>query len=172
MAKKNTKVQKNKKSKKGKKKGLGFFGIIYALFISVGAVLMMPTTLIFIIGMVPTAVAAFTDRTKERTAAMTVGAMNFAGVLPALLHLWKNGHVVENALNIISQPTMLLYMYGGAGIGMLIYLNAPPIVSNFLKRKGLRRLEKIEKRHKELVERWGIIVTGTDPDADDKKAED
>lgn len=163
-------AKKNKKVKKSKKKGFSFLGIFYALIVSVGAVLMMPTTLIFIIGMIPTAVASFTDRTKERTAAITVGAMNFAGVLPALLHLWQTGHVVENSLKIISQPTMLLYMYGGAGIGTLIYFNTPPLVSNFLKKKSIRRLEKIEARHKELIEAWGIAVTGVDPDADNKKA--
>lgn len=166
------KAKKVEKNKKKKKSGISFFGLFSALMITVGAVLMMATTLIFIIGMLPTAVASFTDRSKERTAAITIGAMNFAGVLPALLHLWQSGHAVENSLKILSQPVMLLYMYGGAGIGALIYVNTPPIVSNFLKKKGRNRLEKIEARQKQLIERWGVIVTGESVESDEKKSEE
>ncbi len=168
MAKKKT--NKPVKNTKKKKKGFSFWGVFSALIMTMGAVLMMPTTIIFVIAMIPTAVASFTDRTMERTAGITVGAMNFAGVLPALLNLWQSGHAVENSLRIISQPLMLLYMYGGAGIGTLIYFNTPPIVSNFLKKKGLNRLDRIEKRHKQLIEKWGITVTGIDPETQKEKS--
>ncbi len=149
-----------KKQAVKKKKRLSLFSMMMVLFVVVVSLLMLPTTIILIIGLIPTFVAAFTDQTKERTAMVTVGAMNFVGVLPALIKLWQDGHFVENALYLISQPLILLFMYGGAAAGAIIYFNTPPLVARFLKKKYANRLARIEKRQKELVAHWGDTVSG------------
>jgi hypothetical protein len=83
-------------------------GIVTAFAIAVGAILLMPTTLIIAVGMLPTAVAIFVDNSRERLAGLTLGCMNFAGVMVPLLQLWKSGHSVDIAISILVQPYMLV----------------------------------------------------------------
>ena len=144
--------------KKKKKQGVGTFSLFLAILFAIGAVMMMATTMVFVVGMVPTAVAFFSDTSKSKTAGLTIGSMNFAGVLPAILELWSRGHSVDIALNVISEPLMLLYMYGGAGISAFLYVNLPPIISVFLRAQAKHRIKKLEDKKQDLLETWGPKV--------------
>lgn len=124
----------------------------------IGVVTLLPTTMIIMIGLLPTAVATFVDNSRERLAGLTVGCMNVAGVLPPLLALWHDGHTVENALRILTQPYMLLLMYGGAGVGLLLYINTPLMVSGLLRKQAAFRLKAIERQRNDLREEWGPEV--------------
>jgi hypothetical protein len=146
-------TQKNINHKAGTAKGL-----VTVFAIVVSAILLMPTTLIFIVGMLPTAVAVFVDNSRERLAGLTLGCMNFAGVMTPLLQLWKTGHSVDIAISILVQPYMLLLMYGGAAIGLLLYINTPLMVSGILRRQATNRMKTIERTHAELQEEWGQEV--------------
>lgn len=138
-------------------------GMIQTLFGSIVfagcAIGFLPTTIIVIVGMLPTIVAIFVDSGKERLAGLTVGCMNIAGVLMPVMALWDKGHTVENAIHILSQPYMLLVMYGGAALGALLYINTPLMVSGLLRRQAAYRLKMIEKQCEDLREEWGPEVT-------------
>src|SRR5690606_21486032 len=110
--------------------------LVTAFALAVAVILLMPTTLIVVVGMLPTAVAAFVDNSRERLAGLTLGCMNFAGVMMPLMELWKTGHTVDIAVSILVQPYMLLVMYGGAAIGLLLYINTPLMVSGILRRQA------------------------------------
>lgn len=131
---------------------------VSVMFLVIGVVTLLPTTIIIVIGMLPTAVATFADNSRERLAGLTLGCMNVAGVLPPLLALWHEGHTVENALGILMQPYMLLLMYGGAALGLVLYINTPLMLSGLLRKQASFRLKAIERQHADLREEWGPDV--------------
>lgn len=147
------------RKKKEKNKGnqmLMIFGMLTAL-------VFLPTTALLFVGMLPTIVAAMVDRTKKKTKAVTVGAMNIAGCTPFLLELWTKGNSFEQSFAIMSKPAVVVTIYSAACIGYMIDWAMSGIVSNVLYQKGLARQQAIIDRQEDLIERWGKEVTGEIP---------
>jgi len=146
-----------RRSKK-KKQGIPFVGFLLMVGTTAFAVYMIATTIVFILGMIPTAVAAFTDSDKEKTAGLTVGAMNFVGVFFVLLDLWQNNNTVDMAMRLISIPSNWAVMFVPAIIGWGIYFYFPPFISVFLKKQMEARANVIEEKQARYVEEWGSEV--------------
>ncbi len=166
MAKKKA-VKKSKAKVKGKKKGAKKKGGFQKQLLLGGGILMagvfMASTLLLIVGMLPTFVAVFVDRSKKKNKALTVGSMNMAGCTPFLLELWSQGHSLDKAIFIISDPMAIVVMYAAAGIGYLIDWAMTGVISIILFDRAKSRKKAIEKQQEELAERWGKEVTGTMP---------
>lgn len=149
-----------KNKSKQKKSGWGFQ--LMLIFGLLAAVLFIPTTILLVIGMLPTVVAALIDR-KGGARAITVGALNLCGCIPFLMDLWTKGHTTGLALSLITDPLTIIVMYAAAGIGYMIDWALSGIVATILIQRSTSRLEAIRKRQGELVERWGKEVTGELP---------
>jgi hypothetical protein len=121
----------------------------------VTAVVFFPMTALFCGCMLPAFVAALVDNKPDRTAGLTVGAMNFAGTLPAWLALWQMGGEIGHAMALLLQPKTLLLAYAAAAFGWLIYFQVPGVVSGILVKRGQRRLAEIDGRQQELLRKWG-----------------
>ena len=148
----------NKSVKKpGKKKG-GLMSFVVGLMIAIGAIVVLPSTLIFAIGMVPTAVAYFVDSSRGRTLGPTVCFLNFAGVLPALLTLWRGSHTIPAAVSVLSQPTVILLMLVPAALGWLLYGYMPLLIGGILRRRAESRIRGLEKEQEALITAWGTLV--------------
>lgn len=132
------------------------FCILMAMF----AIFILPTTLILIVGLVPSAVAYFADSSKERTLGATVFYLNAAGVVPLLLKLWQHGHTVPFALDLLTRPMMLLLVLVPSACGWLLFQYMPYLVIGILRRKAEATIKTLEKLRAELVEQWGTKVTG------------
>jgi hypothetical protein len=143
--------------KKAVNKGSGMpFSVRFAIFmIFVTALVFLPSTIVVSICMVPTLVAAIVDNNLRKTAWLTVGAMNFAGTVPAVFNVWDMGHTVPAAFQLVAQPMTIMLSFGGAAVGWMIYYNLTPIVAMIILKKNEVRLREIEKRQKELVKKWG-----------------
>lgn len=138
-----------------------------ALTIALGlptALLLLPTTLILLAGMLPTIVAYLTDRDPEKIAPITVGALNLCGVVPYLLDMWLGTHSTSAALAVLRDPMAWLAMYGAAAMGWAFYLGIPPSVASFIAWSNTRKITKFERQQQELVEEWGSAITGDDMD--------
>jgi len=160
-AKKSVKKGKKKGAAKGKKKNAN-----KQIFLVVGllmALVFLPTTFVLAIGMMPTLAAIFVDRSKRKTKAVTVGAMNLAGCVPFLLELWMEGHNFEKSFMIVTDAKAIIVMFSAAAVGYLIDWAMTGIVAAFLLQRGKARAKAIKKRQKELKERWGKEVTGDVP---------
>lgn len=144
--------------------GFGIAGILGGVFLAVIAVFMLPTTLLLVIGMIPTVVAYFVDTSKQRTLGPTVFYLNFAGVLPVLLKLWTQKPNINTALDLIMDPFMLLMMLAPAGFGWLLFLYIPPLVSGLMRRRAEMRINLLESDQKRLIEEWGQEVAGKQQD--------
>lgn len=154
-------AKKEKKGKGGgKKPGMGFrVKLVFAMVLLMAAVF-LPSTVVFGALMMPTFVALLIDRSPQKSIGMTVGALNFAGIVPAWLELWAGGHTLKKAMAVATDPTMLLIAYVAAGIGWVIYANITPFVAAIVVRKTEKRVRDIDQKQKKLVARWGDGVKG------------
>lgn len=126
---------------------------------SVGGIF-MPTTIMLLIGLLPTMVAFFVQKGTRKIRVLTIGAMNFAGCVPFLLELWLEGHSFERSFDIIFDPRTIVVMYGCAAIGYIIDWAITGFIASILYERGTKRKEEMQEYQDQLVKRWGEKVTG------------
>lgn len=153
-------MSKDKKEEKKKAKGGPPLWFLLSIFV-LTALVFLPFTIVFSVCMIPTLVAAIIDNHPQKTVWLTVGAMNFAGTVPAWIQLWDAGHAVPAAFQIAFQSMTVIIAYGAAAAGSLIHHRVTPLVANVVLRKNQDRLKQIEKRQKELIRKWGEEVQET-----------
>lgn len=144
----------SKKSAKSKVLLVGFFLTSLAI---------LPTTVLFFFGMLPSVVARFVDRTKQKYQTITVAFMNFAAVFPYWYQLVQRSHTLDETLSILTTPINVVIMYAGAVMGYLIDWGLSGIVAAMMVQKGQNRLKYIKKVQQDLIKRWGDEVTGDIP---------
>ncbi|MCK4944895.1 MAG: hypothetical protein KAS59_01365 [Alphaproteobacteria bacterium] len=155
MAKKDKKSEIKKKLKTSRMP----FSVRFAFFmLPVAALVFLPSTIVFSVCMIPTLVAAIVDNHQQKTAWLTVGAMNLAGTVPIWFSLWDTGHTVPVAFQLVSTPGTIFLSYGGAVIGWIIYYNVTPFVAAIVLGKNEARYKAVERRQKELIKKWGEDV--------------
>lgn len=124
----------------------------------VTAVFFLPSTIVLTVCMIPALVAGLVEKQAQKTAWITVGAMNFAGSLPAWIMLLHAGNNIDAAFEVVLRPVAIMIAYGGAAIGWLIYNQVTPLVAGIVAARNERRLKDIDRRQKELVRKWGNEV--------------
>lgn len=113
------------------------FSVRVSIFcLMLAGVVFFPTTVLFYGCMLPTFVAAIVDRHPQKTAGMTIGALNLAGSVPAWLELWQRGNGIDHAIALLLQPHTLLMAYAAAVLGWGLYFYIPSLVSSVMVRKG------------------------------------
>lgn len=143
-----------------RRKGLGWRGRVLMLGFLALAVVFLPTTVMLFFAMLPTVVAGLIDRTPQKTKAMTVGFMNFAGTFPFWLDLITSEHTMSYALTLVFQPMVMVVIYASAGVGYVIDWAMTGIVANLMVQVGQRELKRKQDELEEMVRRWGPEVTG------------
>lgn len=150
-------------AKRKKSKGFSWRGQIILIFALLAGVAALPTTIIMFLGMLPTLVCAFIDRTAEKTRVLTVGAMNAAGCSPFIVQLWTSHNNFETAMSIVTDPRTIIVMYCAAGVGYMLDWAISGIVATIMVQRAQHRMVLIQKKQEEMVERWGKEVTGEIP---------
>jgi len=149
-----------------KKKQAGGGSVFTVLLVgTVLAIFALPLLIVFVAGMIPTAVAAIVDRDPEKLAAIAVGPLNFAGTLPIMLEVMQNGNDMGAMGIALGSPFSWLVMYGAAGMGWLLYMGLPAMTSNVVAKQSERQIDKLIERQRELVREWGPEVASGDLDA-------
>ncbi|HRQ60473.1 MAG TPA: hypothetical protein PLO23_03015 [Alphaproteobacteria bacterium] len=134
------------------------------LFLVVGiimGVIFLPSTFLLMVGMAPTPVAAFVDRSRKGSKVITVGAMNLAGCSPFLFDLWLKGNDFESSMAIALNPKAIIVMYAAAGVGYILDWALTGLVAGVMVQRGESRATTIREERAKLVERWGEKVTGS-----------
>lgn len=134
---------------------------IFLIFVMIGAIVFLPTTMLVFVGMLPTFVAFLVKGRGYMGTVVGIGAMNLAGISPFLIALWKDGQEFNKSLEILSDPKSYCVMYAAAALGHLINWAMGGIVGSIMYETGKRRLKEIEKRQEELIDRWGEEVSGS-----------
>ncbi|PWC81704.1 hypothetical protein TSH100_26315 [Azospirillum sp. TSH100] len=144
-------------ARKKKKKG-GALTLI--LLIVPAALIVLPTTILFGIGMIPTIVAYVVDRDPDKSAPITVGGLNFCGCMPFAIDLWKHQHTIGAAAKVFADPLSWLVMYSAAAVGWGIYYGIPPMVAGLEVTRAEKRVEVLKQKKVALVQEWGPDVAG------------
>ncbi len=147
------------KTQQGQSKGIGFGTKLGLLLILAPMVLMMiPTVILMCVAMLPTFVAFLTDRSLSRTGWLCVGGLNFAGTVPYIASLWETGHSVENAITQVADVFALMVIYGGAGLGWMLYISVPQLLAAFMALTANHRIATMKAQQKRLIDDWGPEV--------------
>lgn len=133
----------------------GLFGSAAAM-----GILFLPTSIILAIGMLPTFIAMLVEDDADHTAPITVGAMNFAGVMPFIILLWQRGQTLNNALNLMTEPVNWLVMYGAALGGWIVYFVLPSFVAVWATLRAEFKIRELKALQEKLQKEWGPDVTG------------
>lgn len=126
--------------------------------ITVWGILSPSSLMIIMLGMLPTLVAYFCDRTEQKYALFCVGGLNFCGVLPFLLKL-TDDHSLSAAMTIMSDVFALAIIFAAAGFGWMMFLSIPPVISSFLTVLAEGRVKTLKSIQKNIVDEWGSNVS-------------
>ncbi|HOO50118.1 MAG TPA: hypothetical protein PLK94_02400 [Alphaproteobacteria bacterium] len=149
------------KQKSKGKKSIKHRVLLVGFFLT--SVAILPTTVLFFFGMMPSIVARFIDTSSQKMRTLTITFMNMAAVFPFFFQLIQKGHSLDHTLEILTDPLNIVIMYGGAFMGYLIDWGLSGIVATMMVQKGHTRLKQIKKTQQELITRWGEEVTGEIP---------
>ena len=132
-----------------------FWGLVILVLLLLVA---LPTILFLAFSMLPAIVAAFVDRTEERSATFCVGGLNLCGAFPYLLELWLGDNSLDQAIGLLTDRFVLAVIYGGAGMGWMLFLSLPPVIASFIQVMSQRRLQQLRKTQKDIIDEWGEEV--------------
>ncbi len=124
---------------------------------------MMPTVFLVLVGLIPTYVAFATDNDPQKSGAVSVGAMNFAGVLPFIIDLWSKGQTMGNAIQIMGIANNWLIILGASAIGQMIVYAIPQALATLTLTQAESRAKSLRKNLDMLKEAWGPEVATTKP---------
>jgi len=156
-----------------RKKRPGKFKIMFMVCCALGVLLAaLPSVVVIIVGMVPTLVAYIIDLTPGRYAARCVFGLNIAGTVPYLEKLWSSTNDMPAAVAIVTDVYTWLVFYLAAGVGWMLFLGLPGLVTQFKTYAAKRKAQTLRDRLEELRKEWGKEVTGASSDDEDEEDEE
>jgi len=121
-------------------------------------VLMFPTFIVLVAGMLPTMVAAFVERNREKHLAFTVGLMNLCGTLPGVISVWEQGQNEQAAFNVLHDVFTWFAAYAAAAVGWGVYLSMTYVMSSYYTISGKAKIQTLRQAQRKLVDEWGDEV--------------
>ena len=135
-------------------------------------VVLLPTCLVLAPLMLPTAVAFYVDRSREKWLALTVGPLNLCGAMFPIAELWGRGHGFAAAFEVLGDPYGWLIAFLGAAAGWGLYLGMPVLVARIAAARQRSRLAQIRAEQDALIEDWGpAVAQDSEPAAKEPAAE-
>jgi hypothetical protein len=128
------------------------------LCLAPAVLILLPSCVVLAPAMLPTAVAIYVDRSRDKCLALSVGALNFCGALVFLIELWSLGHDLKAAFYVLTNLFGWLSAFAGAALGWVIYLTMPVLVARVSAARQRIRLAELRALQSELVEEWGPAV--------------
>lgn len=144
---------------KGQQKSGGMNKAVVLMILAALVPFSLPTVVLLFFTMLPTLAAWASEKGSGKYAWLCVGGLNFAGVIKFLFDLWFGVHTLDEAFNLLSEASVLLWAYGASGIGWVLYMSMPPMVSSWLSFTTDRRVSALKAAQKRLVEDWGDEVS-------------
>lgn len=148
-----------------KARGMGWQRHLFTIIGLTCAVLFLASSIIIFAGMMPTIAANLLDKTRQKSRAICVGMMNFAGCVPFLLELWMSPapNSLDNATAIVMQPKTVIIIYTLAAAGYAVEAAITGMVATLMQQRAQSRLKEIDKQLEEMTDRWNTYVDGNTP---------
>ena len=131
---------------------------VAAIAVLASLALVLPTAVLFVIGMIPACVALVVDTSPGKYAFRCVVALNGAGVAPLLFRLWRGSNNITDSMAILSNPISWLVMFGAAAIGWLLFLGLPGIVTMVNSIYAEQRIGSLREIQHDLIQEWGESI--------------
>lgn len=128
------------------------------VFLLPAAAVLLPTTILLSVLMLPTVCAWIVDRVPGRSLAVSIGLLNGAGTVPGIVRLWSGGHDLATMSTVLGDPFVWLSAYLAAAAAWLIFLMLPPLLRRYYEFATQSRLNALQKRQDKLREEWGEAV--------------
>jgi hypothetical protein len=135
-----------------------FETILIAIVMVFLAVVFAPTTLVVAFAMAPTVLTFVLDAELSKNRTLSVGALNLAGTVPALFELWARWNTIPGAIEMIATAHPWRLAFGGAFAGWLLTVIVPVLAANYVVRQRENELDKLEQRHEQMRDVWGLAV--------------
>lgn len=120
----------------------------------------MPVVAMFVgAGLAPTLAATLIDRDPDKYAAVSVGALNLAGLAPYVVRMFAHP---GSAHAMMSDLFVWLVIYSAAAVGWGFYMGFPIVAVRVADMRAEWRVRDLKRRQEQLVEEWGPEVA--DPD--------
>ena len=159
MAKEKKEKKKKEKSNKPRRRG----GRMMIFMLIVGSLAMIITLqmtyVMFVVGMMPSFVAYYIDRTPSHTLFHTVMPCNLSGVLPFLVELVASGNKTSSMQMMLGDLSVVLMMYCSAALGWLLVYGAPLVAGFIINALNDRQISRVKNTQEKLVQEWGPEVT-------------
>lgn len=115
----------------------------------------LPIMVLLIVGMLPTVAALLVDRSGGLRSTRCVAAANFAGVLPIIAMVLRDGNSMAALSDLMSQGHVWLIMYGAAACGWGLLRAGPAVAGAVVARLVQREIATIKRDQSKLVNDWG-----------------
>lgn len=139
-------------------------GLVSLIF---GVAFAMPTALLLFVGLMPTLMTILFNRKPDQYSLISVGVLNFCGVIPYLTILWGGGNDLDTTIDLLSDGYTWLAMYGCAALGALIYIRMPDLTERNMAWRDENRIKRCHLLIEHLKNEWGAELTESRSDQDD-----
>lgn len=117
--------------------------------------------LLLLLGMLPTFVARYVDRSEDGNNSRVIGTCNFAGVMPFIADLFKQGITSDSVYSTMFDPAAWLVMYGAAAFGWGLVLFFPKAVYFLMETVQDSSVKTLQAKQQQIVDEWGLEVEKT-----------
>ncbi len=158
------KESRKKERKAGKASGQRSRLTPFLIYLCLGGLLFVspPVAGLVFLGLIPTFVVLFVDTTPEKVARLnTMFSFNLSGVLPYMVDMWEKGGRMVHLMEVISDLVAWTVMLGAAGLGAATLWLFPVLAAGVQQILNRERASRLEKRRDELIDEWGVKVTGS-----------
>ena len=121
---------------------MGIRGKILLAVFAMTAVVFNQVAILLAVGMLPTIIVQFIDRSPERTKILTIGFMNFAGCFPFCMDILGLSGTAETLQSVLMNPVNIVIMYGAAALGRLIEWGVVGFVASMMVQKEIHKSHK------------------------------
>ncbi len=150
------KKQKKKKEDTSGRRKLGAKGMLLLIISAISMVIFLQTSsILFIVGMLPSFVAYYVDVSKYRTTFHTVFAFNLSGVLPFICQLAYQGNNSGDMQMMLSDMEVLFIMYMSAAMGWILIWLTPKFSRFLIAGFNESQITRLETSQKRLIREWG-----------------
>lgn len=109
----------------------------------------------FIIGMLPTIVMYYLDRSKHRYRFKTIFACNLSGILPYVVQMLQYGPGSAVLQDIMSDNSSWIVIYGAAMVGGMMMMVMPVIAQMFIANLHQTQVVRLSRAQKKIENEWG-----------------
>lgn len=152
-----------KAAAKPKKKAGKLTITLMMLAFGIATPFMLPTVILLLAGLIPTYIAFATDDDPNKSGAISVCAMNLAGLTPFVIDLWAKGQTLAYTFHILGNMNDWLVILGAAAVGQLIVYALPQAIATLTLTHAESRIKHLKKNLDTLKDAWGPDVATAKP---------